>query len=87
MFTPAATCWRFCLVQTHADFRIGTLVRWYGDDIQGAAIDELGIVTRLPGANWEGHYHIAWAISKTVSHHTPEMIEESLYQRQMEIVR
>jgi len=73
-------------MQTHADFRIGTLVRWYGDDTQGADIDELGIVTKL-AVNREGHYHIAWAISKTVSHHSPEMIEESLYQRQIEIVQ
>ena len=74
-------------MQTHADLRIGMLVRWNGDDTEGADIDELGIVTRLPRETWEGHYHIAWAISKTVSHHSPEMIEESLYQRQMEIVQ
>ena len=73
-------------MQTHADFRIGMLVRWYGDNTEGADIDELGIVTKL-AVNREGHYHIAWAISKTVSHHSPEMIEESLYQRQMEIVQ
>tara|TARA_Y100001970_G_scaffold109361_1_gene136622 strand:+ start:4301 stop:4528 length:228 start_codon:yes stop_codon:yes gene_type:complete len=75
-------------MQTHADFRIGTLVRWHGGYIayERADIDELGIVTKL-AVNREGHYHIAWAISKTVSHHSPEMIEESLYQGQMEIMQ
>ena len=74
-------------MQTHADFRIGTLVRWNGDDDNGADIDELGIVIQMPGANWDGNYHIAWAISNGISHHSPDMIEESLYQRQMEIIR
>ena len=35
-------------MQTHADFRIGTLVRWHGDDANGADIDELGIVIQIP---------------------------------------
>ena len=75
-------------MQTHADLRIGSLVRWHageGDEIY-ADIDELGIVVQRPGQNFSGNYHISWAISKTVSHHSPEMIEESLYQHQMEIV-
>ena len=69
-------------MQTHADFRIGTLVKWHGDDDD----DELGIVIQMPGANFHGNYHIAWAITNTVSHYSPEMVEESLYQGQMEIV-
>ena len=69
------------------DFRIGTLVRWLGDDDDGADVDDLGIVVRMPGGNWRGHYHIAWSITDTVSHHSPEMIEESLYQGQMEIMQ
>ena len=73
-------------MQTHADFRIGMLVRWHGDTQDGADIDELGVVIQMPGANWSGNYHIAWSISNTVSHHSPDMIEESLYQRQIEIV-
>ena len=62
------------------------LVRWHGDDQEGADIDELGIVIQMPGANWSGNYHIAWSISNTVSHHSPDMIEESLYQGHLEIV-
>jgi hypothetical protein len=79
-------------MQTHADFRIGTLVRWNGDDANGADIDELGIVVQLPrsveeGGKYPNQYHIAWAISNATSHHSPEMIEESLYQSQIEIIR
>jgi hypothetical protein len=89
MFTPAATLWRYSLVQTHADFRIGTLLRWNaGNTGELDDIDELGIVIDLPGEslNVDGYYHISWCISNTVSHFSPDMIEESLYQRQMEIV-
>ena len=73
-------------MQTHADFRIGMLVRWTGGGLSDRDIDELGIVVQMPGENWSGHYHIAWTLSNTVSHHSPEMVEESLYQGQMEIV-
>ena len=33
-------------MQTHMDFRIGMLVRWYGDDDDGADVDDLGIVVK-----------------------------------------
>ena len=75
-------------MQTHADLRIGSLVRWHageGDECS-ADIDELGIVVQRPGQNFSGNYHISWATTKTVSHHSPDMIEESLYQGQMEVV-
>ena len=74
-------------MQTQLDLRIGSLVRWNGDDDNGADIDELGIVIQMPGENWDGNYHIAWAISNGISHHSPDMVEESLYQQQMEIIR
>lgn len=87
MFTRAATLWRFCPVQTQLDFRIGTLVRWNaGNTGEPEDVDELGIVIRMPGDSWRGHYHIAWCTTNVVSHHSPDMIEESLYQLQMEIV-
>jgi len=75
-------------MQTHADLRIGSLVRWHAGAEPGisADIDELGIVVQRPGQNFSGNYHISWATTKTVSHHSPDMIEESLYQGQMEIV-
>jgi len=46
----------------------------------------LGIVVKMPGQNFHGYYHIAWSVTNTLSHHSPEMLEESLYQGQMEIV-
>ena len=69
------------------DFRIGTLVRWKaGHTGEPDDVDELGIVTKLPGDNWGDSYYIAWSTSNIVSHHSPHMIEESLYQGDMEIV-
>ena len=82
------TDWNSCPMQTHADLRIGSLVRWHGggDPDEDWDIDELGIVVQRPGQNFSGNYHISWATTKTVSHHSPDMIEESLYQGQMEVV-
>ena len=74
-------------MQTHVDFRIGTLVRWHGDNDTDDAPDDLGLVVKMPGENFHGYYHIAWSITNTVSHHSAEMVEESLYQGIMEIVR
>jgi hypothetical protein len=71
-------------MQTQLDLRIGSLVRWNGDDTEGADIDELGIVIKMPEDS--AYYYIAWNITNTVSHHSPDMVEESLYQRQMEII-
>ena len=82
------TDWNSCPMQTHADLRIGSLVRWHagGEPECSADIDELGLVVQRPGQNFSGNYHISWATTKTVSHHSPDMIEESLYQGQIEIV-
>ena len=72
-------------MQTQADFRIGTLLRWNaGNTGELSDIDELGIVIQMPGET--AYYYIAWSTTNTVSHHTPDMVEESLYQCQMEIV-
>ena len=88
------TDWNSCPMQTHADLKLGSLVRWHGGGEPDAPeyiqspedINELGIVVQRPGQNFSGNYHISWATSKTVSHHSPDMIEESLYQGQMEVV-
>ena len=72
-------------MQTHADLRIGMLVQWHGQGTD-EDVDDLGIVVKRPGADFHGYYYIAWSITNTVSHHSPEMVEESLYQGQMEIV-
>ena len=74
-------------MQTQADFRIGTLVRWHGDNYADDDPNDLGIVVKMPAGDWHGYYHIAWSITDTVSHHSPDMIEESLYQGHLEVVR
>ena len=71
---------------THTDLRIGMLVRWHGDNCADDDPNDLGIVVKMPGEDWHGNYHIAWVVTNTVSHHSPDMIEESLYQRCLEIV-
>ena len=75
-------------MSTIADLKRGSLVRWWASaqPANPQDTDDLGIVVKMPGENWSGNYHIAWSITNTVSHHSPDMIEESLYQGQMEIV-
>ena len=73
-------------MQTNADLRIGMLVLWHGQGHVSGDIDDIGIVVRLPGENWEGCYSIAWSIEGRVSDHSPDQLEESLYKRQLEIV-
>lgn len=76
-------------MQTHNSLKIGTLVRWVPDEYLERACDipELGIVIQLPPEDFpnSGYYRIAWAISKP-SAFTPSMVDESLYEQQMEIV-
>ena len=74
-------------MQTNADLRIGMLVLWHGQGMNDEDIDDIGIVIGLPGENWSGCYRIAWSIEGAVSDHSPDHLEESLYQRQLEIVR
>ena len=73
-------------MQTHADFRIGTLVRWHGMGYSDEDVDDIGIVVGLPGEDWQGFYRIAWSVEDRVSEHSPDQVEERLYQRQLEIV-
>jgi hypothetical protein len=74
-------------MQTNADLRIGMLVLWHGQGRNDEDIDDIGIVVGLPGENWQGCYSISWSIEGIVSDHSPDNLEESLYQRQLEIVR
>ena len=73
-------------MQTCVDMRIGMLVLWHGQGMNDEDIDDIGIVVGLPGENWSGCYRIAWSIEGGVSDHSPDHLEESLYQRQLEIV-
>ncbi len=69
----------------HNDLRIGMLVLWHGMGMNDEDIDDVGIVVRMPGSAWAGTYDIAWSVENAVSEHSPEGIEEALYQRQLEI--
>ena len=73
-------------MQTCVDMRIGMLVLWHGQGFNDEDIDDIGIVIGLPGENWEGCYSISWTIEGRVSDHSPDSLEESLYQQQLEIV-
>ena len=74
-------------MQTCVDLRIGMLVLWHGQGMNDEDIDDVGIVIGLPGENWSGCYRIAWAVENAVGDHSPDELEESLYKRQLEIVR
>ena len=74
-------------MQTNADLRIGMLVLWHGQGSFSGDIDDVGIVIGLPGENWSGCYRIAWSVENAVGDHSPDELEESLYKRQLEIVR
>ena len=73
-------------MQTNADLRIGMLVLWRGDGLRDEDIDDIVIVVGLPGEDWQGCYSIAWATEGEVSEHSPDRLEESIYQRQLEII-
>ena len=74
-------------MQTGTELRIGMLVLWHGQGHNDGDPDDVGIVIGLPGENWSGCYRIAWSIEGRVSDHSPDHLEESLYQRQIEIVQ
>ena len=73
-------------MQTCVDMRIGMLVLWHGQGMNDEDIDDIGIVVGMPGENWHGFYRIAWSIEGRFSDHSADSLEESLYQRQLEIV-
>ena len=73
-------------MQTCVDMRIGMLVLWHGQGRNYEDIDDIGIVIGLPGEDWSGCYRIAWSVENAVGDHSPDQLEESLYQRQLEIV-
>jgi len=73
-------------MQTHTDFRIGMLIRWYGEDDDDKDPDDLGVVIALPGPGWTNAYDIVWLHETGTFHHDIEDVEENLYQGRMEIV-
>ena len=66
------------------DLKVGSLVRWWGDETSGNAqdIDDIGLVTREE--NWG--VDIWWSVSANNNAFDWEEIEESLFQEKLEII-
>ncbi len=69
--------------------KVGTLVRWRSQGNDPNDFDDLGIVVYTPAGGVPGsdYYVIQWVVEGTRSDHSPQMIEESLYESQLEIIR
>jgi len=66
------------------DLKVGSLVRWWGDETSGNAqdVDDIGLVTREE--NWG--VDIWWSVSANNNAFDWEEIEESLFQEKLEII-
>ena len=66
------------------DLKVGSLVRWWGDETSGNAqdIDDIGLVTREE--DWG--VDIWWSVSANNNAFDWEEIEESLFQEKLEII-
>ena len=66
------------------DLKVGSLVRWWGDETSGNTqdVDDIGLVTREE--NWG--VDIWWSVSANNNVFEWEEIEESLYQQKLEII-
>ena len=66
------------------DLKVGSLVRWWGDENSGNSqdVDDIGLVTREE--NWG--VDIWWSVSANNNAFDWEEIEESLFQEKLEII-
>jgi len=66
------------------DLKVGSLVRWWGDETSGNSqdVDDIGLVTRED--DWG--VDIWWSVSANNNVFEWEEIEESLYQQKLEII-
>ena len=66
------------------DLKVGSLVRWWGDETSGNTqdVDDIGLVTREE--NWG--VDIWWSVSANNNAFDWEEIEESLFQEKLEII-
>ena len=66
------------------DLKVGSLVRWWGDENSGNAqdVDDIGLVTK------EGDWgvDIWWSVSANYNAFDWPEIEESLFQEKLEII-
>ncbi len=68
--------------------KVGTLVRWRALASAHDDFDDLGIVVYTPAPDrFDEYYVIQWVVEGTRSDHSPQMIEESLYESQLEVIR
>ena len=72
-------------MQTQADLRVGMLVRWHGDDTEGADVDDLGIVISVERC-WDNEIQIFWSVTNKLDHFCTDEADESLFRHQMEII-
>ena len=66
------------------DLKVGSLVRWWGDENSGNSqdVDDIGLVTREE--NWG--VDIWWSVSANNNAFDWEEIEESYFQGKLEII-
>ena len=66
------------------DLKVGSLVRWWGDETSGNSqdVDDIGLVTREE--DWG--VDIWWSVSANNNAFDWEEIEESLFQEKLEII-
>ena len=68
--------------------KVGTLVRWTARVSVPDDFVDLGIVVYVPEKDYADEYYvIQWVVEGTRSDHSPQMIEESLHESQLEIIR
>ena len=74
-------------MQTQADLRVGSLVVWHGADgtTNEEDIDDVGVVVSVERC-WDNEIQIFWSVTNKIDHFCTDEVEESLYQRQMEII-
>ena len=66
------------------DLKVGSLVRWWGDETSGNSqdVDDIGLVT----SEEDWGVDIWWSVSANNNVFEWEEIEESLYQQKLEII-
>ena len=73
-------------MQTHADFRLGTLVRWNaGKTGEPDDVDDLGIVVNID-RYIDDEIQIFWSLTDTTDRFSTEEVDENLGQGNLEII-
>ena len=67
--------------------KVGTLVRWRAQTSDPDDFDDLGIVIYAPEDEFIDVFYVIQWLAGLATDHTPQMIEESLHDEQLEIIR